>query len=646
MKLHVKLSLSLVAGLAVVVGLAQIVQYFSALRHIRDLSEKTTNIIETREKEFADNIFKSIDRAVAGSLQRGEMDKFLKILDAQREVEGLIEFSLYNQKGIITHSTDPSRKMKTVPEELKEQLFTETSMVSRSAGNAIEIYQPQIITQECARCHRGWNVGEVGGVTSIKLSTESLAQARLQAEESISGAKSTFLLNSVFSLVGIVAVFLAAMYRSVNKYVRQPLYRVIHGLKDLSEGDGDLTKRLDIASKDELGELAGLFNTFLDKLHTMIKKVAEHAEALNSASIDLAAASKEIASSAAVVADQSSSAAIETEAASSDLRNMAAASEEVSVQVGVVASSSDEVSKNMEQVGNASESVSSNLTSVASAADQMSSSVSGVATAIEEMYATLNEVAKNAARGAMVTNDASDSAGETSGMVNILGGAAKEIGAVVELIKGIASQTNLLALNATIEAAGAGEAGKGFAVVANEVKELARQTAKATEEIRDKVESMQSNTTSAVKAIETIVRFITEINSIMSSIATAVEEQTATTNEISKSVSEAAIAANSVSQNVMSAAEAAAGTSQNVQDAVEAGKGVARNISEVAKGAQAIAQDAAHASERTQKVSDNVASVKDAGERTLQEAERTNAAVNDLAHVAGQLKEIVSQFKL
>lgn len=646
MKLHSKLNLALLAGLVMVMAIAQFVQYHGAIGLISTLSNDTIDIIKNREEESARNIFRSVDRAIAGSLERGEMEKFVKLIEAQREIEGLMEFSLYDRKGVISHSSDASLRTRPLPQEIRAKLLTEAAMVLRHGDGVIEIYKPQLVVDDCIRCHNAWEPGSVGGVTSIKLTTAALAKAQAKAQETIAKAKHTFLLNSLLALGGVVAFFVCTMYLSVTHFVKKPLDRVIEGLKDLSEGEGDLTKRLAITSKDELGVLARLFNNFLDKLQNTIKKVAGNVETLNAASIDLTSVSRGIAAKTAVVGDQSRSAAAETEQASGGIRNIAAASEEVSAQIGTVASASERMAKNMDEIGSASQAVSTKLDMVSAAAQQMSGSVNSVATAIEEMYASLNEVAKNAARGASATSDASDRADKISGTVNSLGAAAKEIGDVIELIKGIASQTNLLALNATIEAAGAGEAGKGFAVVANEVKELARQTAKATAEIRDKVESMQSNTVSAVKAIETIVGFITEINTIMSTIATAVEEQTATTNEISKSVTEVAVAAKSVSENVQDAAQAAAGTSQNVQQAVESGRHVARNIAEVATSAGSIAQDAAQASARTEAVAENVASVSKAVEGAAAETERINVSADELVRLAGQLNDIVKQFKL
>ncbi len=197
--------------------------------------------------------------------------------------------------------------------------------------------------------------------------------------------------------------------------------------------------------------------------------------------------------------------------------------------------------------------VSEKINDVATSVEEMRSNVTSVASAIEEMSLSLGEVSKNSASAAVAAQEASDATRITNNKMDNLGKSAKSIGKVVEIIKGIASQTNLLALNATIEAASAGEAGKGFAVVAGEVKELAKQTALATESIRDQVEIMQAQTNEAVSAIQDVFNRIEQISEISQVIAAAVEQQTATTNEIAQSMMRSADSTTEIDTHIRNA---------------------------------------------------------------------------------------------
>jgi methyl-accepting chemotaxis protein len=646
MRLHTKLVLSLIAGLIVVIIAAQLLQYNNITGLITGLSNDNVSLLKEREEGFAKNIFRSVSRAVSGSLERGEMEKFTKLLEEQREIEGLLEFSLYDKNGVVSHSSNPSALKKKLSNDAQEKLMNKNKMAILWADGAIEIYENQIIDQDCVRCHTDWTVGKVGGITNLRFSTAALSEAKTQADNAILKMKRSAVISSSFSVLAIIIVLAVMVFILVKKFVSSPLNKTVEMLRDIAEGEGDLTRRLEVASSDEVGEVAKWFNAFIEKLQSMIQKVTRDVDNLNASSNHLSSISEDMSGKANDMSQRSSNAADATEHTAANIRSMAASAEEVSVQVASVVSSSEYVSKNMKVIGSATTDVSHNLNSVAAASEQMSSAVHTVASAIEEMYASLNEVAKNSGRGANVTNDASEKAEETSSMVNTLGEAAKEIGDVVDLINGIASQTNLLALNAAIEAAGAGEAGKGFAVVANEVKELARQTSGATDEIRKKVEGMQTNTQQAIEAIKTIVDVINEINAIMTTIAAAVEQQTATTNEISKSISETVGSAKSVTENVQSAAESAAETSRNVQEAVEQESAVSENLSEVAKGAVTIAKDAAEASNGTDDVAQNVNGVNKAVADTSEGAAKVKTQAEDLSNVARKLQTIVGQFKV
>jgi methyl-accepting chemotaxis protein len=247
----------------------------------------------------------------------------------------------------------------------------------------------------------------------------------------------------------------------------------------------------------------------------------------------------------------------------------------------ILSASAEELNAVSTQMASNAEETSAQANVVSAASEQVSKNVQVVATGVEEMNSAIREIAKNASESARVSQNAVTAAADANTTVSRLGDSSAEIGKVIKVITSIAEQTNLLALNATIEAARAGEAGKGFAVVANEVKELAKETAKATEDISRKIEAIQSVTNGAVASIKQIGEVIAQINDISNAIATAVEEQTATATEMSRNVGEAAKGTAEIAQNISSVAQAAQNTTQGANNCQQAASELARMAAEL-----------------------------------------------------------------
>jgi len=262
-------------------------------------------------------------------------------------------------------------------------------------------------------------------------------------------------------------------------------------------------------------------------------------------------------------------------------QEMARILDQVNASATTLGSSAEELTAVSTQMAANAEETSAQANVVSAASEQVSKNVQTVATGVEEMNSSIREIAKNATESARVAGQAVTAADTANKTISKLGESSSEIGKVIKVITSIAEQTNLLALNATIEAARAGEAGKGFAVVANEVKELAKETAKATEDIGLKIEAIQADTRGAIDSIQQIGKVIAQINDISNTIASAVEEQTATANEMSRNVGEAAKGTSEIAQNITAVAQAAQNTTHGANNSQQAASELARMAAEL-----------------------------------------------------------------
>ena len=454
----------------------------------------------------------------------------------------------------------PTDLEKDVLLEMTSKNLTEKIIIEK---DQIRYFKPVRLTAECLYCHgdpvggkdvtggtkEGWREGEIHGafeiISSLEEANNAIAKARWHVVLSVTGT---------LSLIALICIYL------IQSGIVKPLQEVNSFIEKIA--GGDLRGKLEARSNDEIGNMVNQLSNMTGKLNGMVKEITGAGDTLFTSSGKLG-----------ISADEFSAVAGDT---ASRTISVAAAAEEMSA----------------------------NMSTVAAATEQAATNIALVSTATEEMTSTISGIVKSTEKAQEITKMAVQEASSASEKVDELGRAAIEIGKVTEAITEISEQTNLLALNATIEAARAGEAGKGFAVVANEIKELAKQTASATGEIKKRIDSIQDSTEATVKQIQQITQVIGEVNAIVNSIVTAVDEQSATTNEIAENISQASI---------------------GIQE-------VTVNVAQVSTVSNAVAQDIAEVSQSADSISHGSIKMK------------TN--VVELTKMAEQLKDLVQHFKV
>lgn len=378
-------------------------------------------------------------------------------------------------------------------------------------------------------------------ITYRKEQQASLAQA---------SQKITDGMGVLLSVSAIVALLLAVfLVISITRSITTPVEKSLNYLNDMSNGDFSVNITKDfLERKDEMGDIAKALSRLLESMKSSLSQVRDGVGTLASASTQLSAISDEMTSSAS------------------------------------------ESSSKAHGVASAAEEMSANTLSVAAGMEQATTNLRSVATATEEMTATISEIAGNSEKARRITGQAVAQADSISAAVRALGQSALDIGKVTETITSISNQTNLLALNATIEAARAGAAGKGFAVVATEIKELAKQTAAATEDIKEKIASVQNSTTGTVEDIEKVMGVIREISDIVTTIATAIEEQSVVTKDIAANISQATAGVDDANHRVAETSTVAQSVARDISGVSMAGSNINNGSQQVQSSAQELSQ--------------------------------------------------------
>ncbi|THB79227.1 MAG: methyl-accepting chemotaxis protein [Desulfobulbaceae bacterium] len=523
------------------------------LNKVKDLGvDTTTQVLLESEKEKIKAVTSSMALSLAtvlesaGSAEQKE-DVLRTFIDPARfEDDKSGYFFIYRGTTVIANPAQPEligKDLGSTVDENGVQVVSELFKQARDGGGFVEYVWPKPGSESSPKISYAQMIAGsdywVG--TGIYADTNEQYLEQLATDLTKIVEKRSYYM---IATVGLIYVLISLLSLYIIFGIVKALKSMIHSFQDVAEGEGDLTKRIELDSQDELAELSSWFNLFLEKLQSIIKQLSQSASSVDESSSELL-----------VIA-----------------HSMSERSSFTSTQADKVSASTVEMS--------------SNLTTAANVMEESTNSSNMVATASEQMSATINEIAENSERARAISGDAVQQASQATGQMSELGEAAEKIGMITETITEISEQTNLLALNATIEAARAGDAGKGFAVVANEIKELAKQTAEATQNIKHSIGGVQDTSEKTISAIDQISTVIEQVNDIVAGIATAVEEQSAATAEIASNIAKTTGNINKVNENVNQCSTVATEITAEIEEVNEAATELSGNSDQIKNSAE------------------------------------------------------------
>ena len=445
---------------------------------------------------------------------------------------------------ILTYQTETTQAIDNITKYFTQAMIAEENRIE-NANKAKQVYA-EVTMPSLQKLQT--LLADIRAKTRVNIMTDEMMLAHATTTQ-----RNLIVWGTFAVIIGLIMAFVIA------RALINPIVKSVGFANTMSQGD--FTASLDIEQNDEIGTLAKALNSMTTRLNKMFTEIAEGVKTLAASSTELSSVSQQLCNGANLQ--------------SSKANTVAAASEEMSANMG----------------------------NVASGIEQANSNVNMVASAAEQMSATINEIAGKAESARSTTTSAVSQAQNASIRVNELGKAATAIGAVTEAINDISEQTNLLALNATIEAARAGEAGKGFAVVANEIKELAKQTSGATDEIKKQIEGIQGSTSFTVTEIQNISNVIKDVNDIVTAIAVAMEEQTTVTKDIAMNINQASMGIKDISRSVNETSAASSEIAKNISE-------VYQSSTECSGGSLEVQTSATHLSELAEKLKQMVGQFK------------------------------------